>query len=201
MARASHLEKELEETDPPSHPHWMAWLGRHRQARGLSYTTGEEEGQWSHHGTLQVTDSGSQSKASSGENLGQNNRPRNRVKAVPWQSAPNRWHPLTPPAICPSSNLVTSLPFQFLSQSEPLLCLSSALTQPQLALPCPLFFAGSNPQTCPQTPSLQAGLEATPSPQTQYPSMSPGWAQRAGTGVRHKRYNSLRRESLSHPWP
>lgn len=29
-----------------------------RPARGLSYTTGEE-GQWSHHGTLQVTGSGS----------------------------------------------------------------------------------------------------------------------------------------------
>lgn len=54
MAQASHLEEEPEETDPPS----LDGL-----PQGLSYTTGEE-GQWSHHGTLQVTGSGSGPEAS-----------------------------------------------------------------------------------------------------------------------------------------
>lgn len=57
MAQASHLEKEPEETDPPSLD------GLPRLPRGLSYNTGEE-GQWSHHGTLQVTGSGSGPEAS-----------------------------------------------------------------------------------------------------------------------------------------
>lgn len=133
----------------------------------MSYTTGEEEGQWSYHRTLQVTDSGSQPKASSGENLRQNNRPQNRVKAVPWQSAPNRWHPLTPPPTCPSPNLVTSLPFQFLSQSEPLLCLSPALTQPQLPMassPCSLQDLTHRPAHKPQVLRLARSPAQSPDP-------------------------------------
>lgn len=162
----------------------LAW---HRpwRARGLNYTQGRGWG--SGHtilGTLQVTGNGSRPKASSGENLGQKVQPQSRVKAAPWQSAPNRWHPLAhPPPVPPPT----------WSQVSP--CPGPVPTQAHLSMAPSLVFHGSSPTdltTSPKTSGWPRGPVQPPDPA---PVHIPRVGQRAGAGVESKRPNVHRGET------
>lgn len=170
MAWISHLEKEPEETDL-SGPGSLAWH-RARQARGLSYTMGTGRG--SGHiilGTSQVTSSGSQPKVSSGENLGPE-KVGPQSKGCTLAVSTQQWHPLSHPPTCHSSWS------QFF--------LSSFCPKVSLLSPC----SGTAP-TQAHLPRPLTGPTALPGSQTQHPSLSLGWAQRAGVEKRHSGHRGV----------
>ena len=142
----------------------LAWHGP-RGTRGLNY---------SNLGTLQVTGGGSRPKASSRENPGQKVRPRSRVKAAPWPSAPDGGHPLTQPPLAPPPAWGhVSLPFPGPAPTQPI--------SPWL----PPLFVTELTHSRPRVPRSQCQPHIPVQPQR--PSVSPGWAQRAGAGVESKR--------------
>lgn len=111
-------------------------------------------------GTSQVTGSGSQPKVSSGENLGPE-KVGPQSKGCTLAVSTQQWHPRSHPPTCHSSWS------QFF--------LSSFCPKVSLLSPC----SGTAP-TQAHLPRPPAGPTALPGSQTQHPSLSLGWAQRAG---------------------
>lgn len=119
-------------------------------------------------GTLQISSSGSRPKASSAEKPGQEVQPQSRVKATPWQLAPNRWHPQRhPPPVPPPTWSQVSLP---------------PPSPAQAPLPAPSSFVlhRSKPQTGQPALRPQAGPAGLPVPRASTP---PGpWGGPRGLG-------------------
>lgn len=171
-------------------PRRAAWPGadlsgqgfelHHGGGRGMGHTT---------LGTLQISSSGSRPKASSAEKPGQEVQPQSRVKATPWQLAPNRWHPQRhPPPVPPPTWSQVSLP---------------PPSPAQAPLPAPSSFVlhRSKPQTGQPALRPQAGPAGLPVPRASTPPRPWGGPRGLGQGwqVRGTRATERPRPTLAMP--